>query len=230
MSRAVLIPVGSHGSSQTLTIEGRLSRWPASVRKCNPVIDLTSFTWWKNSASNWNMISRKLNQSYLLQKLNMWFIRFGLENKDTFILQILLLMYSNSFNWSFQGSFIFLLTTVWALMFVAFYSTLDPFTPRYVNTARTPGMSFRWGDENKKISRELKKFTGDVTWLQGPLWQHLLHSDQIQAWGIRQLAANSREIHGLYKGEQSLIKMWFKQIKSWKCLAIWLWKETWRFY
>ena len=138
-------------------------------------------------------------------------------------------MYLDS-NWSLQGSFIFLLTTVWALMFVAFYSTLDPFTPRYVNNARTPGMSFRWkyGDENKKISGELKKITGDVTWLQGPLWQHLLHSDQIQTWGIRQLAANCREIHGLYKGEQSLSKMWFNQIKS--CLAIWFRKKTWRIY
>ena len=82
MVRAVPITVGSHGSAQTLHTPERAQSpgGQPSVRKCKQVIDLNSYTKWKNWALDWNMIFRILNQSYHpLWKLNMLFIRFGLE-------------------------------------------------------------------------------------------------------------------------------------------------------
>ena len=87
MVRAVLITVGSHGSAQTLHTPERAQSpgGQPSVRKCKPVIDLNSYTKWKNWALDWNMIFRILNQSYHpLWKLNMLFIRFGLEKNMIF--------------------------------------------------------------------------------------------------------------------------------------------------
>jgi len=49
-------------------------------------------------------------------------------------------------------------------MFVAFYATLDPFTPRHVNHARTPGMSFRARSDNIYSTLIRFKHGGSGNW------------------------------------------------------------------
>jgi len=60
--------------------------------------------------------------------------------KENFSLEINYVIY--------QSIFVLLLTTIWACLFTAYYSSLDPFEPRFVNKNRTPGMSFRARSEN----------------------------------------------------------------------------------
>lgn len=52
--------------------------------------------------------------------------------------------FSNEINYIlYQTIFIVSLTLIWGCLMATYYSTLDPFTPRYFDKTRTPGLSFR---------------------------------------------------------------------------------------